>query len=367
MNARHCNTLLRTVVALALGALAAAIAGCGGSSQPSVQSIVNDTFHSHKQIQSGQLKLSFDLSASGLAGVSAPVALTASGPFESVAANRLPHFDLALSITTSGHTLHVGATSAAGNFYLGLEGDSFQMPHSTLQALQQGYAQSSKEAASSGPSTFATLGVNPGDWLEHTVRMGETDLGGARTIHLVAGLNLTRFLGDAARLSGASGKLGLGSSSSLGLSLAQAQALEHSISSARVDLYTGAEDHLLRSLEVHATIAASGQNSKELDGLSHATLDLSLQLSNLNQHQAITAPANPHPVSQLISLLRQLGLVSSTGTGASEQGSSEEKASSQESTGKSGSAPASPAYMTCIQHAGQSVSALQQCAKLVGG
>jgi hypothetical protein len=365
MNARHCNTLLRTVVALALSALAAALAGCGGSPSQSVQSIVNDTFHSHKQIQSGQLKLSFGLSASGLASVSAPVSLTASGPFESVGANKLPHFDLSLSLTTSGHTLHVGATSAAGNFYLGLEGDSFQMPHSTLQALQQGYAQSSKEAAASGPSTFASLGVNPGDWLEHPEKRGEANVAGTRTIHLVAGLNLTRFLADAARLSGAGGKLGLGSSGSLGLSLQQAQALEHSISSAQVDLYTGAEDHLLRSLEVHAVISASGQNSKTLDGLTHATLDLSLQFSNLNQHQSITAPASPHPISQLVSLLRQLGLVSTTATGTSQEGASEEKTSSKESSGKS--APASPAYMTCIQHAAQSVSALQQCAKLVGG
>ncbi|HEY1458090.1 MAG TPA: hypothetical protein VGF15_06195 [Solirubrobacteraceae bacterium] len=375
MTARDRNTPLPALVALFACVLACALAGCGGSQQ-SAQSIVDETFHSPKQIDSGQLSLSFHLQGSGLSSLSRPVSVQVAGPFESLGDGRLPRFALGLDLATGGQALHAGAVSAAGKVFVQLQGISFQAPPSTVAALQQSYAQSSRRAASQRPSTFSSLGVDPGAWLEHPVKAGTSMVGGARTIHLVAALNLARFLADASRLSGAGGTLGLsGATAAPGLlSAQQSQALVKSLSAARVDLYSGADDHLLRRLVVHASVLTSASARSVLGGLRSATLTLTLQLANLNERQRISAPSNARPISQLISVLQQTGLAggSSSSAGAlsgllGEAASSGGEGSGSASPPSSPRATASPAYMRCVQSAGQQVSALQKCAALLTG
>ena len=351
MNAPVRKTAARTLVALlGLILVGGALTGCGGSGS-SAQSVVDETFHSHRQIESGRLELNFSLRASGLASLREPVALALAGPFESTGSGRLPRFDLTAGLTVGGHTLHAGAISTAGRFFLQLEGASFEAPRSAVTTLAQEYRQASAQAAAHGSSTFSTLGVDPGSWLEHPVLEGRTVIAGTAVNHVAAGLNLARFLADAGVLSGAGGALGLGTGGASGLlSQQQRTALSSSLSSGRVDLYSGASDHLLRRLTVHATVLTSPRTRPLLDGLQSATLTLELQLADLNARQRISPPSNPRPISQLLSVLSELGLTSA-GTGGS---------------GESSASSTSSAYLQCIKNAGQQVSALQRCAALLG-
>ena len=72
--------------------------------------------------------------------------------------------------------------------------------------------------------------------------MGTQTLAGVKTIHISAGLNLARFLADAQQLSGASGNARHRLPPALGAAIAiESKALVASLTSARVDLYTGAQ------------------------------------------------------------------------------------------------------------------------------
>ncbi|MGH2831928.1 MAG: hypothetical protein ACRDK2_04060 [Solirubrobacteraceae bacterium] len=352
MNAPVRKTTARSLVALSCLLLCLTVAACGGSG-PSAQSIIDETFHSHRQIDSGQLSLNFSLQASGLASMSVPVALQLSGPFESIGSRRLPHFDLAAKLTVGGTTLHAGVLSTADRFFLQLEGASFEAPRSSVATLEQDYSQASARAVSQEPSTFSSLGVNPGGWFEHPALAGRTVIAGTPVIHLVAGLDLTRFLSDAGALSGVGGALGLAGANGASalLSPKQRTALASSLSSGHVDLYSGASDHLLRRLTVHATILTSPQTRPLLNGLQRAALTLELQLTNLNARQSISLPSKPHPISQLLSVLQELGLAAGP---AASQGA------------PSTSSGPSAAYLQCIKSAGQQVSALQKCAAMLG-
>jgi len=370
---------MRTIVALLAAALlAVGVGACGsgsGGSSPSAVALVADTFHSHQPIDSGRLQLSLALSAQGSTLLREPVSLRVSGPFQSAGATELPRFALQLGVNAAGHTLNAGATSTGGQFFVALEGASFVAPQSTYRALQEGYAQASRTAGSAkSDSTFASLGIDPGGWLENPVRAGTAQVGGVQTVHVVANLNVGRFLADADRLSGAGGALGVtggaqggssgsGQNGSAGQGIgglfapAQVSALAASVRSARVDVYTGAGDHLLRRLTVSAALATTPQQRAALGGLRSATLALQLQFSDLNQPQQITAPSSPKPLSELLSELQQLGLIrnapsSGQGTGA------------QLAPGLSQVAP--PAYVQCAKQAGSDVQALQRCAALLG-
>jgi hypothetical protein len=271
---------------------------------------LNETFSSHKPISSGLLDVTFALS--GRAGARAAAApgsfsLHLAGPFQSAGTGRFPQFALALSLRSSGRTLSVGAVSTARRLYLELGGVAFLAPAAATRALERGYAQVSGGSFPRGPrSTFATLGIDPAAWLTHASRSGSAKLAGVDTVHLLAGLDTARFLADAERLSGAAGMLA-GQGAGL-LTPARAEALSASLRSGRVDIYTGARDHMLRRLALSAAVATTPAARVALGGLVDGTLTFVLQFAQLGRPQTIAAPAHPQPLSRLEPALERLGL-----------------------------------------------------------
>jgi hypothetical protein len=325
------NTILRATVALlAIVSCAWLISACGGSAG-SAQSLLEDTFSGHTQIESGNVNLSFALSAAGKSTATKPLAVSLSGPFENAGAGKLPRFALRLQLGAAGHALNAGAISTGSALFVQLAGTWFSTPESTYKALEQGYAQATKTASTAkARSTFAALGIEPGHWLSNPTQVGSTTIAGAPTVHLTASVNIPAFLADVSKLSQAGGALGLGSpvpgaSTSTGtLSPTVITELAKSIKSAHVDVYTGQGDHLLRRLEVSATVSATPQTQALLGGLSIAQVKVLLEFSDLNKPQTIAAPPNPQPPSQLLPALQQLvGMLQGVGSAGSSGGTLE--------------------------------------------
>jgi hypothetical protein len=304
------NTTIRAAVALlVLISSACLLSACGGASG-SAESLLSETFSGHTPIQSGEVKLSFALSASGHSASTRPLAVTLSGPFDSTAPGKIPRFALQLQLTAAGQPLSAGATSTGSALFVQLAGTWFSTPPSTYKAIEEGYAKAtSTEAPSKVRSTFSALGIEPGHWLTDPTQAGTTTIAGVPVVHLTAAVDIPAFLADAAKLSQAGGSLGLGSTAggSVGsLSPALIGELAKSVKSAHVEVYTGESDHLLRRLEVTATVSGTSQTQALLGGLSSASLKVLLEFSSINQPQTIAAPANPQPPSQLLPALQQL-------------------------------------------------------------
>lgn len=322
------NTTLRTAVALlALVGCFGLLSACGGSSG-SPQALLSDTFSGHTPIESGKVNLSLAISAAGSGGATKPLAVKLSGPFQDAGTGKLPHFSLKLDLGAAGHTLDAGATSTGSALYVELAGTWFSTPESTYKAIEQGYAQATKSSSTAKVhSTFASLGIEPGKWLSDPTNAGETTIAGDPTIHLTASVDIPAFLADVSKLSQAGTSLGLGSAvpgaSGGALSSTVVDELAKSIKSAHVDVYTGKDDHLLRRLEVTATIAGTPQTEALLGGLKTAAVRVKLEFSDLNKPQSISAPPNPESPSQLLPALQQLvgvlqGAGSSSGLGTLE-------------------------------------------------
>jgi hypothetical protein len=320
------NTIPRASVALLCAIFSVCLlSACGSGSSGSAQSLLQETFAGRTQIESGQVNLSLALGAAGSSSSTKPLAVSLSGPFQSVGA-KLPHFALQLQLSTAGHNLQAGATSTGSALFVELAGTWFSIPASTYSAIEQSYAQATKKTSNAKVrSTFSSLGIEPGRWLSNPSNVGTATVGGVSTVHLTAGVNVPAFLADATKLSQAGSSLGLGSvpgaSTSGGtLSPTVVTELAKSIKSAHVDIYTGQSDHLLRRLEVTADVTGTPQTKSLLGGLSSATLTVRLELSDLNKPQTISAPSNPQPPTQLLPALQQLiGLLqgssgASTGT-----------------------------------------------------
>ena len=315
------NTTLRLAVALpALVACLCLLSACSGSSG-SAQSLLNDTFSGHTQIESGNVNLSFTLGARGQSTATKQLAVRLSGPFENTSAGKLPRFALQLQLSAAGHPLGAGATSTGSALFVQLAGTWFSTPSSTYKALEQGYAQATKNASTAKVhSTFSSLGIEPGDWLSSPTKVGTATIAGVQTVHLTASVDVPAFLANVSKLSQAGSALGLASpipGSSGSLSPTLVTELAKSIKSAHVDVYTGQDDHLLRRLEVSATVTGTPQTQAILGGLSSADIKVLLEFSELNKPQTISAPANPKSPSQLLPSLQALvGLLQGSGSGS---------------------------------------------------
>jgi hypothetical protein len=382
------------VIAASLGAVAllGGFGGCSASSS-SPQVLLKETFDSRTAIESGHIDLSLTLSGSGSSALKTPVSVTLAGPFQSVDPHKLPRFDLQAGLTVAAHTLRIGAVSTTDHFFIQLDGTSFLAPESTVTALRAAYAHAGAKPASDTSPTFSALGIDPGRWLSDPVDAGTVEIAGVETVHLVATLDVARFLADASRLSSDSNALELGGRNGSATGLLSPEtilALAHAVRSARVDVYTGKQDHLLRRMVLTAVLGSSGAGRATLEGLRTATLHLYLQFSDLNRPQSIAAPSSARPLSELVGVLQQLGVVpQGSSAGASSAGAPSTAASSTAATGlaaasgsaaeensatATGSAPGasgsgieggSRAYLECIQKAGQNVQALQGCAALL--
>jgi hypothetical protein len=316
------NTTLRAAVALLLVISCVCLGACGGSSG-SAQSLLEDTFSGHTQIESGNLNLSFALSAAGSSASTKPLGASLSGPFESTGAGKLPRFALKLQLDAAGHALQAGATSTGSALFVELAGTWFSTPQSTYTSLQQGYAQATKTASGAkARSTFSALGIEPGHWLSDPAKAGTATIAGEDTVHLTATVDIPAFLADVSKLSQAGGSLGLGSpvpgSEAGTLSPTVITELAKSIKSAHVDIYTGQSDHQLRRLEVEANLSGTSQTQAILGGLRSADLKVKLEFSDLNKPQTITAPSNPEPPTQLLPALQQIvGVLQGVGSSGS--------------------------------------------------
>jgi hypothetical protein len=305
VSARLSNTSLRAAVApLAALALGLGVAACG-SSGPSGQTLVNDTFSSHTPIESGQVQLSLSITPTGTgASPSKALSLSLSGPFQNAGPSRLPHFALKLGLNAGGRPIQAGVAATASQFFIELGGRWFVAPEATYKAIEQGYAQATK--GSQSRSTFSALGIEPRKWLSKPSNEGTATVAGVTTYRVSANVDTNAFLQDVSKLSQSAGPLGSTVPGVSALTPSAVSELGHAIHSAHVDVYTGKADHLLRRLQLTASFGSTSQTQALLNGASEAVLKLALQFAELNKPQAIAAPAHPRPFSELLPALQQL-------------------------------------------------------------
>ncbi len=342
--------LAATVVGLAL-------VGCGssgggsGSDSAGAQGLIQQTFSGGHTVSSGVLHFALTLDPSGSSTLTSPISLGLDGPFQTRGKGNLPASDFTISVAALGRTSSLGLISTGTHGYVTLQGAAYQLPTADFKRLDSGF--SSAGASATGHGGLVGLGINPEHWLTGPRVVGSADIGGADTTHIRAGVNVGALLQDlsgflARTAARTTAKTKLPSS----IPPATAQRITAAVKNATVDVWTGKADRTLRKLALNLTVPATGQFLTLLRGLRTAHISLSVQYSDLNQPQTISAPTNLRPYSQFSAQLR--GLTSALqGAGASGQ-----------SSGASAPANASK-YGQCLQQAGRDVRKMQKCASLL--
>ena len=358
---------LAMAIALAIAALSVlGLAACGddnGNSSAAgknVDQLLKETFGPNKGVSSGKVDVGINLNIKGLQGLSGPVAIKLTGPFQSAGKKQRPKFDLALNLSASGQSFTAGAISTSSKGYLKVQGQAYEVPARLFNQFKTLYSQAQKEQKSKGESTtLKSLGVDPRNWLTGARKAGTADVAGTKTVHITAKIDVQKFLVDVNRLLAKADALGfagtVGATPSK-LTAKQLQDIRRAVKSATVDVYTGSEDTVMRRLTIHVKLAVPTDVRGAVGGLQSGDIAFDLILADLNEDQTISEPSDVKPLSDLTGALGGLFGGGSSGSGSNGSGSG---SSSIPSTGNS------KKYLDCLRAAGQDIAKVQTCAKLL--
>jgi len=360
---------VRALVALlALLVLTVGLAACGGSGGSSdggsgggtdAAHLLDATFSGSHSIKSGNLRLELGIDAQGDPTLQGPVRIDLSGPFQSAKSKgQIASFNMTAALSAQGQTFQAGLISTGSSLFVKFGGTNYVAPDDLTRQLIQSYEQQSGGGSSSGSSQgLGAFGIHPLNWLSTPKVVGDENVGGTQATHISATLNTARFLDDVDTFLARANAQGLGAATGQrlpqSLSAADRRQVEDAVRTARVDVWTGKDDHTLRK----ATVVLS-LDDREQGRTETATVTFSVELTDLNKPQTITAPSNPQQLDEL------LGQISSL-LGGSVPGASSGGGSS--SGGGAGAAAGVDRYTRCIQDANGDLKKVQACANLLGG
>jgi hypothetical protein len=298
----------RLLILLALMlAGAATLSACGG--EEDVQAILEETFAGEdKEVDSGRVALGLRVTPTGGTPATGPIAARLEGPFAaSEEEDGLPAFDLDLSLNAGPQAFTAGVVSTGEAGFLRFQGGTFQLPEQVFAQFRQGYLQSRErsEQEEDGPQSFASLGIDPRGWLHDPQIVGEEEVGGAATTHIRADIDVAALLEDINRLLSQAGELGVAQPGQTPEQLTdeQRRLLTQAVRSAQMDLWTGADDRILRRLRLEVDYVIPEEAREEARGLTNGQLALEITIADLGEDQEIEAPEGARPLEELLGQL----------------------------------------------------------------
>jgi hypothetical protein len=334
---RQRSLLLLLVAALSLGLLA----GCGGddkgggkeaSASTDVNELLKDTFSGDESIKSGKLDLNATVNAAGQA-----FSVKLSGPFQSSGDGKLPQADLDATASFAGQKLELGLTGTEDQAFVRYGKTEYEIPGAIFQQIQAQYEQQAKQGSDENPS-LASLGIDPTKWLTNARNAGEAKVGDTDTIKITGDVDVPKLLDDVNIALGKLRSVGGGGAAGLPdqLSEQDKQQAEDAIKDVSVEIYTGADDRIMRRMVVGLKLDVATDNGNQaLD------VKIDMQFTDVNEDQEIEAPENARPFSELTAKLQELG-IGLNGLGAGATGDSSSGGATQQSLDD---------YAKCIQDA----------------
>ncbi len=365
-----------TVLALSAPVALAACGGDGGSSDADPQEVVDATLNNDEQITSGVMDLSMD----GSAGDQGSFTLSLSGPFQGVEDNAaaLPQLDLTASVTGEGAGQSIdfegGVVVTEDNAYVEYGGETYEVGTDTFKSLQESIEASASQAEdSTGGDAAASfregcaqaIEAQGGDadacdfevsgWFTDLTNDGTEDVEGTEAVHVSGSVDVEQMLADI---------VGLAESipDSAPVDQAEIDQATEAISDASFDLYSGADDDLLRKLDLNVKVDPSAVEGATPVPVDAVDLGISFAFSDVNEEQTIEAPADAKPIDEL---LGQVGLGGFGALGGLEglggSGLDLGGGSGGDTDAVIPDSGSSQKYFDCISEAGTDQQALEDC------
>lgn len=259
------------MLGLAIGVLCIAIGACGDDSSKKVsgaQRLLDQTFKATStSLENGRLDARVQLEPKGLLALGGPISLAVKGPFALPGGDGQPLSDLDAVVTVAGQRYAGGLLFDEKHSFLKLDGKAYRL----------GDERSKKP--------LERLDLDPLRWIKGEQTKANERIRGTDTVHLTGTVDAARMLDDLDELVPAQ----------LGDRIAGA------VKSAVVDVWSGAEDKILRQLVLRVVFEVAEGEEPPIDGLEAGTLQLRIRLDDVNgRPPQIKAPARAQPLSKAL-------------------------------------------------------------------
>jgi hypothetical protein len=334
-------------------ALALAACGGGGGGDEDPMQVLEATFTNEQQIDSGVVDFSFDLTAEGDQPGETKVSLD--GPFQRQD-GQFAQFDMEAEVSFDADQGSFsgtgGLTSTGDRAFVNFQDTEYEVPQQSFQQFVQNFTRLQQQNEQQGQATGSQQLL---DSFSDLTNEGSEEVDGTDTTHISGTLDVAKFKESVRAQIESAGAAAVPQSQLNQLNTALDQ-IDSAVQSATFDVYSGTDDDLLRKLDVNLDLTTPTSGD--------VTVDVSLTLSDVNQPQQISAPADAQPLD---TLLQQLNVDPGS---RGQRGGALAGASSGSSGPQAGGSPSAPsgsatdAYLECLQLASISVS-IQECLSLI--
>ncbi len=199
------------------------------------------------------------------------------GPIVAGDGKSLPKFALSADVTQNSNskTQTFGITWTGDRGFVTMNGKAYEVPSVLVQQLS---------SATGGALTGPLPQLQLTKWITNPVNAGPATVDGVSTIKITGDVNVAQMTQDLSQLTGALGVAGGGQMN-----------IAPDVKNAKVEVYTGADDLILRRIVVNGDVKGDP-----------SVFDMTL--TKVGQPQPITAPANPRPFTELMAAGKALGL-----------------------------------------------------------
>jgi hypothetical protein len=284
--------------------LVAVLVGCGGGDSSSgdkasadkggkansaeVKKLIRQTFGPNDKASSGNLSGVIDITVKGLERYKDPIQVSVVGPFTN--AGGQPEAMLDVSLSLRGGILGGDMYLKDGKAFIGLGSTAYEVPASIAGPLRA-------PLSKTGNALDAVMGVfhiNPDRWAKNPRIVGNEKIAGIDTIHGTAQINTKAVFLDLAALAKRLTALRITDITGLPRAVdAQARAaLNRSVKTATGDVYTGADDKVLRRAKINLLLKPSAKDRKILGGFTSIKVAGTLDVTDVGAPQKIKVPTN---------------------------------------------------------------------------
>lgn len=284
-------------MAVVPGALA--VSGCGGGDSKGndgdATKMIDTAFA--KSVKSSDVKLDAQLNVKGLPGLDKPIRLRASGAYIA-STTTVPKLDLDLTIggAGQGQSLQTGFLSTGDRAFLKFGGEYYEQPPATVAAAN-------RQLLKNKGKKNNTLGIDPKSWLRAAKTEGDATVGGVKTSHVSARVDVPSLLKDLNSLAKKGTTAVGGGAAPRPLDQKRLNEAASTIKDPTFDIYVGKDDGLVHRVSGNLALAVPKKDQAQANGISGGSLRFTLDLVKPNGGQTVKAPATSRPISELSSQL----------------------------------------------------------------
>lgn len=279
--------------------LVIALAGCGGSdsddaakerskapNSPEVKKLLRETFGPNPNASSGKLSGTVDIEVKGAPRYRQPIQVTLSGPFNQ-SGDSPPEANLTVGLQLRGGAIGGELILVDDKVLIGLGSSAYTIPDSIAGTIRRPLAGSDNALA----SVLAVFGVAPQRWAKNPRIVGDEKVAGEDTIHGTAEIDTERFFLDVARLTKVLTSLRITEITGLPQEIDRPAraALTRSVTTASGDVWTGADDKVLRKATFDMKLEPSAKDRRRLKFTS-LTLKGQLNVTEVGTSPKIDTP-----------------------------------------------------------------------------